>query len=67
MSSAMQMDRDKFTAARQELGLSQSAMARALGVDRGTLIQWEKGNARIPYAVELAIETLRRRQEEAAG
>lgn len=53
------MEAAEFTATRSSLGLSQSAMAAALGVDQGTISRWESGKVRIPAAVELALVTLK--------
>lgn len=41
------------------MGLSQSAMAVALGVDQATISRWESGKARIPAAIEIALEKLK--------
>ena len=53
------MEAADFTATRSSLGLSQSAIAAALGVDQGTISRWESGKVRIPAAVELALVTLK--------
>jgi D-3-phosphoglycerate dehydrogenase len=53
------MEAAEFAARRTALGLSQSAIATALGVDQGTISRWESGKTRIPAAVELALATLK--------
>ncbi len=53
------MDAAEFAAARIALGLSQSAIATALGVDQGTISRWESGKVRIPAAIQLALATLK--------
>lgn len=53
-----EMDSAQFLAARTSLGLSQSAMASALGVDQGTISRWETGKVRIPSAIQLALQSL---------
>ncbi|HML99622.1 MAG TPA: phosphoglycerate dehydrogenase, partial [Tepidiformaceae bacterium] len=53
------MDAARFAAARMALGLSQSAIATALGVDQGTISRWESGKVRIPAAIQLALATLK--------
>lgn len=53
------MDAPEFAAARIALGLSQSVIATALGVDQGTISRWESGKVRIPAAIELALATLK--------
>lgn len=53
------MTPEEFVAARTALGLSQSAMAEALGVDQGTVSRWEAGKTRIPPPIELALATLK--------
>jgi D-3-phosphoglycerate dehydrogenase len=57
------MDAPEFAAARVALGLSQSAIATALGVDQGTISRWESGKVRIPAAIELALATLKENLE----
>ena len=41
------MDASQFTAQRTRLGLSQAAIATALGVDQATISRWESGKVRI--------------------
>lgn len=53
------MNAEEFAAARTKLGLSQSSLATALGVDQATVSRWESGKARIPAPVELALATLK--------
>ncbi len=53
------MDAAEFATARIALGLSQSAIAAALGVDQGTISRWESGKVRIPAAIQLALATLK--------
>lgn len=53
------MEAAEFIATRSSLGLSQTAIAAALGVDQGTISRWESGKVRIPAAVELALVTLK--------
>lgn len=53
------MDARQFVEARSALGLSQSALATALGVDQGTISRWEAGKVRIPSPIELALATLK--------
>lgn len=55
------MDAGQFIADRTALGMSQRGIAKALGVDSGTISRWESGESRIPHAIELALATLRRR------
>ncbi len=52
------MEARQFTDVRTQLGLSQSAIAIALGVDQGTISRWESGKARIPASMELALAKL---------
>jgi len=59
MHTAWHMDAARFAAARMALGLSQSAIATALGVDQGTISRWESGKVRIPAAIQLALATLK--------
>jgi D-3-phosphoglycerate dehydrogenase len=57
------MEATRFVAARTSLGLSQSAIAQALGVDQATISRWEAGKVRIPASIELALATLKENQE----
>lgn len=57
----------ELTSAREDLGLSQSALARVLDVARDTIIRWEDGESRIPLTLDLALMTIRRNREEMAG
>ena len=63
MHTAWHMDAPEFAAARIALGLSQSAIATALGVDQGTISRWESGKVRIPAAIQLALATLKEKLE----
>ncbi len=63
MHTAYHMDAAEFATARISLGLSQSAIATALGVDQGTISRWESGKVRIPAAIELALATLKENLE----
>lgn len=56
------MDASQFTAARNALGLSQSGIAAALGVDQGTISRWESGKVRIPAPIALALATLKEKE-----
>ena len=53
------MEAAEFTAIRNGLGLSQSGIALALGVDQGTISRWESGKVRIPAPTALALATLK--------
>ena len=45
-------------AAREKLGLSQAALAKRLGIAWRTYSNYERGTARIPGPVELAMRAL---------
>src|SRR3990172_1447498 len=53
------MKATEFIAARNALGLSQSALASALGVDQGTVSRWESSKVRIPAPAQLALASLK--------
>ncbi len=53
------MEPTAFTSTRTSLGLSQAAIASALGVDQATVSRWEAGRTRIPASVGIALEALK--------
>ena len=55
----MSMEAADFVAQRSLLGLSQAAIATALGVDQATVSRWESGKARIPGPMALALARLK--------
>jgi transcriptional regulator with XRE-family HTH domain len=55
------MRRRELQAARHRLGLSQEALAKALGVTRSAVAKWEGGTLSVPTMVALAVEALERR------
>ncbi|HEX6032248.1 MAG TPA: phosphoglycerate dehydrogenase [Tepidiformaceae bacterium] len=57
------MEARQFVERRNALGLSQSAMASALGVDQGTISRWESGKVRIPAPIALALDTLKEKKD----
>lgn len=56
-----------LAARRAALGLSQAALARAIGCSRSTILEWERGTRRIerPEMLDLALRALE--QERGAG
>ena len=46
---------------RENLGLTQSALAEMLEVKPNTIARWENGVLSVPKTVELAIETIERK------
>lgn len=52
------MTAEEFHAMRDELGITVSDLARVFGIERRTIQRWQKGEARIPPYVELALERL---------
>lgn len=56
----------QFQKWRQSLGLSKTAAARALGMSRTTIDQYESGRHRIPLYVELACRELNQQATSAA-
>jgi len=49
---------DELRRRRQALGLSPTALARALGVHRASIYHWETGEGKPPKMLALAIERL---------
>lgn len=52
------MTQDQIKQARQQLGLNQSEMARAMGVNRVTYTKWERGEQRITAGPQTEIDML---------
>jgi len=52
-------------AARLRLGLTQEALAKALGMSAVQLSRYENGHMRVPRVVALALEALQARQQAA--
>jgi transcriptional regulator with XRE-family HTH domain len=52
------MTTEQILKARQQLGLNQSEMARALGVARNHYLKWERGEQRITAAPVASINML---------
>ena len=54
----MQWNKDILRETRLKVGLSQTALAEALGVHFRTVQNWEKGATSIPTSVSLALDKL---------
>lgn len=54
----MQWNKDTLKETRLKAGLSQTALAEALGVHFRTVQNWEKGATPIPTSVSLALDNL---------
>lgn len=52
------MTHDQIKRARLSLGLSQTEMARAMGVDRMTYTKWERGEQRVTAGPKTEIDML---------
>jgi transcriptional regulator with XRE-family HTH domain len=55
----------EFKQARARLGLSQAALAKALGMGWLQIMRYEHGRAKVPRVVVLALEALTARQRPA--
>jgi transcriptional regulator with XRE-family HTH domain len=55
MTAPVRLTPSELTARRLSLGLSMSALARALGVDKGTVSYWESGKRPVPQWLPLAL------------
>ena len=51
----------ELKAARARLGLSQTELARELGISRGAVARYEVGTLKIPKVIELAVAYLETR------
>ena len=60
------MSPSEFKARRLELGLTQSALARALGVTRQAVYQWETGRRRINSILALAMQAVKAKTDREA-
>jgi transcriptional regulator with XRE-family HTH domain len=54
------MDGKELKARREQLGLTQSELAKQFDVKPNTVARWENGVLAVPRTVELAIETVER-------
>jgi len=50
----------QLKAKREQIGLTQSQLAKALGVNVGTISRWERDAREIPPYLELALQALKR-------
>ncbi|MBA3241067.1 MAG: helix-turn-helix transcriptional regulator [Acidobacteria bacterium] len=60
------MSPEEFKRRREELGMTQDEIASALGIKMMTVSRWERGVHPIPRHIGLALESIERRQKEAA-
>jgi DNA-binding XRE family transcriptional regulator len=58
------MEKDELKAARKGLGLTQTQLAKALGVSRGTIASWEVGRYTIPPYLALAMKGIEKEQSK---
>lgn len=61
LSQKSSITADDLRAIRVGLGMTQTALAEALGVGHRTVVGWERGEVQIPRLAELALETVKRR------
>jgi DNA-binding transcriptional regulator YiaG len=61
------MTTDELRSARKQLGLTQAEFAVALGMDRATVSNWERGAKPVPSWMGTAIEGLLCRRDHSAG
>jgi putative transcriptional regulator len=59
------MTSKEFKIKRVILEMTQAQLAEALGVQSNTVSRYETGDLKIPKTVELAMEALEKRQQEA--
>jgi transcriptional regulator with XRE-family HTH domain len=52
------MSRHLFKMLRRSIGLSQTKLAREMGVTLRTISRWERGNFLIPRLAELALKAI---------
>jgi DNA-binding transcriptional regulator YiaG len=64
MVNFMDVKSDELKQRRETLGLSREELARELKTTYTTVYRWEIGNREIPPYLELALETIERRQKE---
>lgn len=57
----------ELAAFRDELRLTQAALANVLGVDRTTVIRWEQGRTPIPALAVLAVAGIRHARQSLLG
>lgn len=57
------MNKEQFKEKREGLNHSQESLAKALGVHRGSVLRWERGDFRIPHAIAMAMRVVPRRDK----
>lgn len=63
---SLPMTPEELKRRRESLGLTQSLLARELDVDVITVSRWERGVHPVPRYIELAIEAIEIRRQQAA-
>ncbi len=59
------MTKDELKLFRENIGLTQGELSKALGVANNTVSRWELGQRAIPEFLPLALETIERRMSGA--
>lgn len=58
------MEKDELKTWRENIGLTQSDLAKKLKVAPNTVSRWELGERKIPEFLELALKTIEREMKE---
>ena len=63
LDSLQPLSTTEFSALRKVIGFTQAQLAKQFGVSRQTVINWERGETRIPKMAEIALIAIQKHPE----